>query len=348
MQLQRAQTMTDLKKWRDAVAEEAIDPDIPIIDTHHHCWGTASPVPTFPDYGFEDILNDVAASGHHIIATVYVQAYSHFRQNGPDHLRPVGETEYMNAMAELGLKIGGKAKNLFAGIVAYADLFLGKAVGEVLDAHIAAAPARFKGIRYLTTYDADNTTHSRGNTARMLSMPEFREAIAELAPRGLVFESMVFHPQLLDVVELAQASPQTSIVLNHIGAPMIIGRFADRRDEVFKDWSESMKSLAKCPNVVVKIGGMNSHRTGLALMGGDRAPTSEELAHKQGDFVHRVIDLFGPNRCMFESNFPVDMLGTSYIVLWNSLKRMVAGYSDQEKRAMFSETARRIYDLNLE
>jgi len=338
----------DLSGWRSLVTEEAIDPDLPIIDAHHHCWG-ASPLPNlYEDYGFEHLLKDTAASGHNIVATVYVQAYSHYRPGGPEQLRPVGETERINALAELALKIGGKASNLCAGIVAYADLSLGKQAGKVLDAHMAAAPSRFKGIRYRASYDLDNPVHSRGNTPSMLSNPAFRVGFGELAPRGLVFDTVVMHPQLSEVTELAQAHPETSIVLNHMGGPMMVGRFAGRRDDIFQTWSASMKELAGCPNVAIKIGGINLAFTGLTFVGRERPPTSEDLARTQGDFVCRVIDLFGPNRCMFESNFPVDMLGTSYTVLWNGFKRMVSGFTDQERREMFSGTAQRVYNLKLQ
>jgi len=337
--------MTSLKSWLDLVNEEAIDPNLPIIDAHHHCWGSVPPQAQLPTYGFEELVCDIATSGHNIIATVYLQAYSYYRNDGPEHLRPVGETEHINALAELGLKVGGKAKNICAGITGWADFFKGRAVGEELDAHIAAAPKRLKGMRYLVTYDVDNPHLSGGNSSGMLGRKIFREGLAELAPRGLLFEAMIFHPQIPEVTDLARSYEDLTIILNHIGAPMLLGRFANRGAEVFKEWTKTMEDLAGCPNVVVKLGGLNSARTGMSFLNRETPPTSKELAEKQGEYIRRTIDIFGPDRCMFESNFPVDKAGCSYTVLWNSFKRMTSDYSAQERSALFNGTAQRIYGL---
>jgi len=336
--------MVDLEAWRELVREAALAPELPIIDCHHHLWNEA-PAPVFEPYPFELALKHKTSSGHNIVASVYLEANSHYYPDGPEHLRPVGETAYIDKMAEAAARQGGKAAGFCAGIIPHADLTRGSAVREVLEEHRAASPKRLRGIRHRTPYDPDNPLHS-GPEPETMKRADFRTGMKVLTSMSLTFDAMVLHPQLPEMTDLARACPDTTIVLNHIGAPLVMGRYAGKSAEVFAQWSKSMAELATCPNVMVKIGGMNMDFTGLSFVGERRPPTSEQLAARQRDYVLKVIDLFEPQRCMFESNFPVDMLGVSYTVVWNTFKRLTADFSAADRAALFHDTAARVYRLD--
>lgn len=335
--------MFDNRDWLALHVEEAIDPDLPIIDAHHHCYAVP-PKPIFPSYSIDELLNDKTGSGHNIIATVYVDSQISFRAGGPDHLRIVGGTDHAEQIAREGVRRGGRSAGVCAAIVGHAPLATGSRVREVLHAHQLASPDRFRGIRVRTAYDPDAPFNEDGYPG-MLGEDRFREGFAELAPLGLSFDAWLLHPQITELTDLARAFPQTTIILNHIASPIQIGRFADRPGEVFADWAAALADLAKCPNVFVKIGALNMSFTGLSFIGRDRPPTSLELAWKQREYVLRAIDLFGTDRSMFESNFPVDMLGVSYGVLWNGFKRMVEDFSPRDKLALFHDTAAKAYRI---
>lgn len=335
--------MFDNRDWLARHVEEAIDPDLPIIDAHHHCYAVP-PKPIFPSYPVDALLADKTGTGHNIVATVYVDSQITFRSDGPEHLRTVGGTDHAEAIAQEGIRRGGRNAGVCAAIVGHAPLATGARVREVLEAHKLASPDHFRGIRVRTAYDPDAPFNEDGYPG-MLGEARFREGFAELAPLGLSFDAWLLHPQIGELVDLARAFPETGIILNHIASPIQIGRFVGKPAEVFADWAAAMADLATCPNVFVKIGALNMTFTGLSFIGRDRPPTSEELAEKQRDYVLRTIDLFGPDRAMFESNFPVDMLGVSYGVLWNGFKRMVKDFSESEKVALFHDTAARAYRI---
>jgi predicted TIM-barrel fold metal-dependent hydrolase len=335
--------MLDNSKWLDMHHEEAIEPDLPIIDAHHHCYATP-PKPIFPSYPIDSLLHDKTTTGHNIVATVYVDSQIIFRPSGPEHLRSVGGTDHAEAIAREGIRRGGRNMGVCAAIVGHAPLSMGSAVRQVLEAHMEASPSRFRGIRVRTAYDPDAPFNEDGYPG-MLGEARFREGFAELAPLGLSFDAWLLHPQIAELTDLARTFPETRIILNHIASPIQIGRFAGKPDEVFSDWSAAMTELSTCSNVFVKVGALNMTFTGLSFIGRDRPPSSEELASRQRDYVLRTIDIFGPGRIMFESNFPVDMLGVSYGVLWNGFKRMVADFNPEEKRAMFHDTAANAYRL---
>lgn len=335
--------MFDNRDWLALHVEEAIDPDLPIIDAHHHCYA-APPKPIFPSYPIDTLLADKTGTGHNIVATVYVDSQITFRPDGPEHLRIVGGTDHAEAIAQEGMRRGGRNKGVCAAIVGHAPLAMGASVREVLEAHRLASPERFRGIRVRTAFDPDAPFNEDGYPG-MLGEARFREGFAELAPLGLSFDAWLLHPQIPELTDLARAFPDTTIILNHIASPIQIGRFAGQPAEIFASWSAAMVDLAACPNVFVKIGALNMTFTGLSFIGRDRPPTSAELAEKQRDYVLRTIDIFGPHRAMFESNFPVDMLGVSYGVLWNGFKRMVEDFTADEKRALFHDTAARAYRI---
>lgn len=332
-------------EWRNQVIEPVLDPDLPIIDAHHHIWAE-SPAEPWEPYGPEELIADKTNSGHNVIGTVYVDSHANYATSGPERLRVVGETEFAGSLGDECEERGGGAAGVCAGVVTHADLLLGAAVGEVLDAHIATS-ARFRGIRHMTAIDEDLPPVYGATEHGIMMRPNFREGFAELARRGLSFDAWLFHPQLPELIDLARAFPDANIVLDHTGGPIGVGRFADRRDEAFAGWKRDMAELAGCANVSVKLGGLNMSYTAMDATEAPRPHTSEETARLQRGHILTAIDLFGPERCMFESNFPVDMRSISYGLVWNSFKRMTEDFSAGDRQALFAGTARRVYRLTL-
>jgi len=330
--------------WLAQHTEAIIDPARPIVDPHHHLWDRGG-----LRYMFEDMADDVA-SGHNILATVYVDCRSMYRASGPEAFRPVGEVEFANGVAAMAAS-GAYGKTLIcAGIVSHVSMMLGDSAKAVLEAEIAAGNGRFRGIRHSSAWDADpNVAHMYATRPKGLLLDStFRKGFACLAPLGLSFDAWLFHPQLSDFVDLARAFPDTRICLDHCGGPVGTGNYAGRREEIFPIWKASIQEAAKCPNVVVKLGGL-----AMCLLGYDfhlrpEPPTSEEAAAAWRPYVETCIEAFGPNRCMFESNFPPDKGQCSYQVIFNAFKRIAAQYSEAEKTALFSKTATDFYRLKLE
>jgi predicted TIM-barrel fold metal-dependent hydrolase len=320
--------------------EDVIEPGLPICDPHHHLWD-------YPGrrYLLDELLADTG-SGHRVTATVFVECRSMYRAGGAETLRPVGETEFVNGIAAMSASGAYGATRVAAGIVGFADLTLGERVGEVLDAHLAAS-GRFRGIRHAAGWDASpeiRNSHTNPPPG-LLGDARFRRGFAELAPRGLTFDAWLYHPQLEELTALAKAFPDTTIVLDHFGGPLGIGPYAGRRAEIFGWWRAAIRGVADCPNVVAKLGGLVMPLNGFGFHKRDTPPTSVELAEATGDWYRHAIDCFGVERCMFESNFPVDRVSVSYRTLWNSFKRLATGFSAAEKSALFHDTAARVYRL---
>ncbi len=322
-----------------AEREAILSPDLPIIDPHHHLMNHYN-----MHYEIDDLMADMA-DGHNILATVYVECRRAYRESGPPELAPVGEVALVDSIVSALPK--GRT-DFCAGIVGHADLMLGDAVDAALDAHIAVSPKRFRGIRHLAAWDADDTVHMTMINAypKILDDPSFRRGAARLAARGLSFDTWIYHPQLPDLARFAHAVPELSIVLDHIGMPVGIGPYQGKRAEIFETWRQGIRALAACPNVVVKLGGFVMPIAGFGWHERPVPPGSEELARATRDYYLTVIDAFGPDRCMFESNFPMDREACAYNVLWNSFKRLAAGFSDAEKDSLFRRTAARVYRLN--
>jgi len=329
--------------WLAQYSEEVIDPSRPIVDPHHHLWDRGG-----QRYMIEELSADIA-SGHNIVATVYVEARSMYRATGPEALRPVGEVEFANGAAAMSASGGYGPAAICAGIVGHANLSLGEAARAVLEAEIAAGQGRFRGIRHSSAFDADPdvghmyTTRPKG----LLLDPTFRKGFACLAPLGLSFDAWMFHPQIGELTDLARAFPETKIVLDHCGGPVGLGRFANRREETFAVWKASIEEIAKCPNVVVKLGGLAMRLLGYDFHQRPRPPSSEEAAAAWRPYIESCIEAFGPGRCMFESNFPPDKGQCSYQVIFNAFKRIAAPYSEAEKTALFSKTATEVYRLGI-
>lgn len=328
-------------EWLGTTREAILEPALAIVDPHHHLWG-----PPRARYLIEEIHAD-ANAGHNVVATVYADCSEGYRESGPEAMRPVGETEFARAIAERSATGEFGSTRVCAGIVSYADLRAGAAVQDVLQAHIEAGRGLFRGIRQSTSWDADSSVRTTARTppARLLYDATLREGFATLAPLGLTFDAWVYHPQLGDVADLADAFPDQSIILDHVGGPIGIGGYAGKREEVFANWSRGISELARRPNVTVKLGGLAMRLGGFDFHERPAAPGSQVLADAWKPYIDHCIEAFGPERAMFESNFPVDQLSCSYAVLWNAFKRLASGYSADEKAALFSRTAARVYGL---
>ena len=326
--------------WLDQVIEEVVDPEQPICDPHHHLWD-------HPDsrYLLDELLADIG-DGHNVVSTVFVECTSMYRQDGDDVLKPVGETEFVNGVAAMCASGQYGAIRACAGIVSYADLNLGADVGRVLDAHMAAS-SRFRGIRHAAGWDESPVVRNSHTDpfAGMMGDKTFRQGFAELSARGLSFDAWMYHPQISELTDLARAFPETTIILDHLGGPLGIGPYAGQRQEIFEQWQLDISELAACENVVAKLGGLVMPINGFGFHKNAQPPTSDELVAATGDYYRHMLDSFGAQRCMFESNFPVDKQSCSYRVLWNSFKKLVADGSAAEKSAVLHDTAARVYRL---
>ncbi len=325
--------------WLAQHREEIIEPELPIVDPHHHLWSRAGSVYLFPE-----LIADLS-SGHNIRATVFEECGSMYRADGPEELRSLGETEFVTDVAAMSASGGFGPARACAAMVGNVNLTLGSRVEAILEAHIAASGERFHAIRFSTAWDADERVHKTVPRPRMLAESQFREGYKCLARYGLAFDAWVYHPQLSEVADLAASFPNTSIVLNHFGSPILGGPNAGRAAEAFEEWRAGMTALASHDNVHVKLGALPVRRSGAARQAGAAPLSSEEIASAWRPFFEVCVEQFGARRCMFESNFPVQKRWCSYAVLWNACKRLAAGASAAEKSALFSGTAARVYRL---
>lgn len=330
--------------------EPVLEPELPIIDTHHHLWDKLPAALPRGDsqeehtYLLKEFAQDLQ-SGHNTIGTVYMQCHAKYRETGPEEMKPVGETQFaaeVGAMSDQGQH--GKTR-VCLGIIGAADLTLGERVRPVLEAHVQAGQGRFRGVRASAAYDPDpiigNTLDEAGHYMR----PDFRVGVAQLLSMGLSLDAWVFHPQLPELIDLARAFPQGNIIMGHCGGALGYGPYTGKRDEVFATWKRSLTELAKCPNVSMKLGGMMIRLAAVDYGKLPAPPSSTELARLWRPYIETCIELFGPRRCMFESNFPVEKLGASWVTLWNAFKRVTAGATADEKAMLYSGTAKRVYRL---
>ncbi|HVC50587.1 MAG TPA: amidohydrolase family protein [Stellaceae bacterium] len=328
--------------WLASRSEPIIEPDLPIVDPHHHLVER----PETGRYLLPDLLADTN-SGHNITATVYLEWLSMYRADGPEAMRPVGEVEFANGVAAMAASGGYGKTRVCAGIVGTADLTLGAAVEKVLEAEIAAGGGRFRGIRFITATHPQQAAWGSPmlRPAGLLMDKRVREGFAKLAPLGLGFDAWMYHTQLGELIDLARAFPETPIVLDHVGGAIGLGPYVGLRDEVFAEWSGKIRELAGCPNVHIKLGGLGMRMFGFDVHLLDAPPDSEQLAAAWRPYIETCIAAFGVERAMFESNFPVDKGSCAYAPLWNAFKRIAAGCSAAEKAALFSGTASRFYRL---
>jgi predicted TIM-barrel fold metal-dependent hydrolase len=322
--------------WLAKRREAALDPDLPIIDPHHHLWRREH------TYLVPELLADIKG-GHNVRATVFIECASHYREGGDPVLAPLGETEFARACAD---QATGDVK-VCAGIVGTVDLRVGERARNILEQHIAIGRGHFRGIRNMSTWDDDPLIPRpvRIPGPNLLQNADFRKGFAALAPLGLSFDAWLFHHQIHELVDLAEAFPDTVIVLDHVGGVVGLRGYAGKRAEILPEWRKSMIALGKRPNVCVKVGGLGMPIFGFGFQDQPMPPSSEDLAAQWKPYVETCIEAFGVDRCMFESNFPVDKISCDYTVLWNAFKRLTKDYSATEKRALFHDTAARTYRL---
>ena len=322
-------------EWLNQVQEDIVDPFRVIVDPHHHLWPEGGALP----YGLEALHGDTD-TGHRIEKTVFIECGASYRTNGPDHLAPIGETEFVASQARKD------PSHLISGIIAHADLRR-EDLADILDAHEVAGDGLFRGIRDALSHAIDPAVlRIPGHAPKDLYKdPNFRRGVTALGARGLTYDTWHYHYQNQQFLELARAVPNTTMVLDHFGTPLGVGSYASQREEIFEQWKKDIALIAQCPNVVVKLGGLAMPDNGFGWDSADSPPTSDEFIAVQKRYYDHAIECFGPNRCMFESNFPVDRWSISYPVLWNAFKKMTSSFSESEKDSMFRGTATRVYSL---
>lgn len=325
--------------WLATHQESVLDPELPLVDAHHHLW-------SWPDFEYlQPQFQCDLATGHRVVATVHVECSSNYASQGPEPLRPVGETRFVVAQAQAHAQSGAPTR-LGAAIVGWADLSLGADVEPVLQAHLAAGAGRFRGIRARPTWHEDPVVHpAQSGRPGFLLEASVQEAVRQLGRQDLSLDLWLYHSQLDDVLALAARCPDTLLVLNHCGGPLGIGPYQDQRPEVFQRWRRSLRQLAAVPQLRLKLGGLAMPRMGFALDQAPIAPSSDRLARLWAPYLETCIELFGAERCLFESNGPVDLVGCSYAVLWNTFKRVTHGCSVVERQRLFHDTACETYRL---
>ena len=326
-----------------AVPEAALEPELPIIDAHLHHWHREE-----HRYFVEQYARDLSESGHNVVATVAEDCGAMFRADGPEHLRCVGETEFLVGMAAMAASRKYTSCKVGAAIVAQVNLTLGERTREQLEAHSKAANGRLGGVRHTAKWDADPVVRGKIGPGRagLLLEPEFGKGLDVAAAMGLAFDVSIYHSQLSDALALARAHPDASIVVIHSGSPVGYASYAGKETEVHADWLAGMRQLATCANVSIKLGGLLMNLANFDFTKAERPPTSEELAPLWKPYIEPCIELFGASRCMVAGNFPVDKAGLTYGCVWNMFKRITAGCSADEKRMIYSDTARRIYGID--
>ena len=327
-------------EWLALVSEDIIDPSRAIIDPHHHLWRWRTST-----YLLEQLRQDTN-SGHRVEKTVFVECGARYNKEASEHLRPVGETVFVEEIARASRDPENGRGAQVAGIVAHADLRLSD-LDEVLDAHQSAANGLFRGIRHAGALDPHPEVLKIPGRAPegLYAEDTFRRGVVRLGERGLTYDTWHYHHQNEDFRDLAAAVPGTTMVLDHFGTPLGVGPYAGKREEIYARWRDDIAAIAECPNVVAKLGGLAMPDNGFGWDRRATPATSDEFVALQGRYYRHAIECFGAERCMFESNFPVDRWSISYAVLWNGLKRIAAAYGEAEQAAMFYGTAARVYRI---
>ncbi|MCS5635511.1 MAG: amidohydrolase family protein [Myxococcota bacterium] len=332
--------IVDPSVWLSLVVEEIIDPERPIVDPHHHLWRRIG----FGPYLLEDLWLDTN-TGHNVVKTVFMECGAEYLDEGPKERLSLGEVDFVVAQADDSQQ-GGVGRPEIAALVSHADLRLGDALEDVLSAHAERSQGLFRGVRHAGACDDEPALMISGRSpADLYADPEFRRGVALLGKLGHTYDTWHYHPQNPAFAQLARAVPDTVLVLDHFGTPLGVGRYAGKREEIFEQWKKDVAEIAECPNVVAKLGGMAMPDNGFGWMGRELPPSSDEFVEAQGRYYLHMLECFGPERCMFESNFPVDKLSIAYPVLWNGLKKIVQDFSEDEKDALFQGTATRVYRL---
>ena len=330
--------------WLALTQEPTLEPELPICDPHHHFWDLRPQSTPYQRYLLHELNGDIY-SGHNVRSTVFLEARSMYRSGGPAELRPVGEVEFVQGLAAASASgVYGPARAA-AAIIGHADLKLAGNVAPVLEALQAASPNRFRGIRHNVTWNPDPDWDNR-ETEGILANADFLEGARVLSRKGLVLDLMQSFPQLPEIADFARAVPDLPVIVNHIGGVSRVGIYANKDDEIIPHWREGIAAVAACPNVTMKLGGMGMPRFGYGWHSRGVPIGSEELAEAMAPWMNHCIEQFGPDRCMFESNFPPDKVSFSYNVMYNAFKILSKDYSDTERAAMFHDTAARVYGID--
>ena len=333
-----------LKAWLEKrPPEAALEPELPIIDPHHHFWDT----PHRGRYLLPELLADTGG-GHNIVSTVFLECRAMYRKAGPREMAALGEVEFVTGIAAMSASGGYGPCRVAEGIIGGGDLTVGARVRALLEAEIAAAGGRLRGLRHGVAWDEHEPVYkyaSRQVPLHQVKDPKFREGLAQLAPLGLSFESWQYHPQLPDALDMMRAFPGTTFILNHVGGILGVGPYNNRREEILTGWRKNISDIAKCANVYCKLGGLGMVSVGFDFHERDLPPSSEDLAAAWRPYIEHCIEAFGVDRCMFESNFPPDKQSCGYTELWNAFKRITSGASATEKKALYSGTAAKVYRL---
>ncbi len=330
--------------WLALTPESTLEPELPICDPHHHFWDLRSGSVPYQRYLLHELNGDIY-SGHNVRSTVFLEARSMYRSGGPEELRPVGEVEFVQGLAAASASGVYGPSRAAAAIIGHADLKLAGKVAPVLEALQAASPNRFRGIRHNITWNTDPAWDNR-ETEGILANAEFIAGAKVLSQKGLVLDIMQSFPQLPEIADFAEAVPDLPIILNHIGGVSRVGIYANKDDEVIPAWRDGITAVAARPNVTCKLGGMGMPRFGYGWHARDVPIGSEELAETMEPWMKHCIEQFGPDRCMFESNFPPDKVSFSYNVMYNAFKRLSKEYSGSERAALFHDTAARVYQID--
>lgn len=350
----------------NAVQEPILEPELPIVDAHHHLWVQPESMLKTLDqatsiggrslagvyrrnarYTLDEFLAD-AHTGHNVRASVFVECHAMYKKSGPDTFKSVGEVEFVNgiaAMADSG--IFGDTRAAAAIVGGGVDLAMGDGVQDILRAHINAGGGRYRGLRSWVFWDADQEVSGGHGKPHQLMDEKFRAGLRHLHPLGLSFDCFVLEPQLPELIDVARAFPDLQIVVNHLATPLGVGRYAGKLQERFPIWRDNMRTLAKCQNVTMKLGGIGMFYAGFGYFDSKTPVTSQRMADDWRPYIETCVEAFGANRCMFESNFPVDSASCSYATLWNAFKRLASGASKTEKEALFAKTAARVYRIEL-
>ena len=331
--------------WLALTQEPTLEPELPICDPHHHFWDFRPERIPYQRYLLHELVADIN-SGHNVRSTVFIETRAMYRPDGPEELRPVGEVEFVQGLAAASARgLYGPARAA-AAIVGHANLNLGERVEPVLEALQPASPNRFRGIRQSAAWDPHPEVENRAPEGQ-LADEEFRAGARVLVRLGMSLDTTIYFPQLPELADFARAVPDLTIILNHIGGLYRVGPYGNRDDEVLPTWQKGIAAVAACPNVNIKLGGIGQPRYGFDWYARNKPIGSEELAQSLSPFMNYCIEQFGPDRCMFESNFPVDKVAYSYNVLYNAFKRLSREYSPDEQAAMFHDTAARVYRIDV-
>jgi len=331
--------------WLAQTPEPTLEPEIPVCDPHHHFWVHRPEPAAYQQYLLPDLAADIN-SGHNVRSTVFIEVRAEYRTEGPEELRPMGEVEFVQKLADESASGAYGSARAAAAIIGKADLKLGEGVRPVLEALQAASPNRFRGVRHSVGWDPSPEVADR-EIRGALATDGYRAGARVLAQMGFLLENSLYFPQLGELADFANALPELTIVLNHCGGLLRVGPYADRDNEVLAEWRRGLAAVAKCPNVIMKVGGVGQARYGFDWSKREVPVGSEELAGSLAPLMNYCIEQFGPSRCMFESNFPVDKVAYSYNVIYNAFKRLSKGYSATERASLFHDTAARVYRINV-